>query len=105
MSALPALDTAALGRTTIYVGDCRETLQRLPAQSVHCVVTSPPYFGLRDYGTGQWQGGDPDCTHKTRRPATASNGSTLAGSKATTGHQQEGYRDVCARCGDRKSVV
>ena len=99
MSALPALDTAALGRTTIYVGDCRETLQRLPAQSVHCVVTSPPYFGLRDYGTGQWQGGDPDCTHKTRRPATASNGSTLAGSKATTGHQQEGYRDVCARCG------
>ena len=99
MSVLPVLDTAALGRTTIYVGDCRETLQRLPAQSVHCVVTSPPYFGLRDYGTGQWQGGDPDCTHKTRRPATASNGSTLAGSKATTGHQQEGYRDVCARCG------
>jgi DNA modification methylase len=31
-------------------GDCREVLRTLPAASVHCVVTSPPYFGLRDYG-------------------------------------------------------
>ena len=99
MSALPAVDTAALGRTTIYVGDCRATLRALPAQSVHCVVTSPPYYSLRDYQTGTWEGGDPDCDHKTRRPATAANGSTLSGGKATTGHQQEGYRDVCARCG------
>jgi DNA modification methylase len=31
-------------------GDCREVLATLPADSVHCVVTSPPYYGLRDYG-------------------------------------------------------
>jgi DNA modification methylase len=31
-------------------GDCREVLATLPANSVHCVVTSPPYYGLRDYG-------------------------------------------------------
>lgn len=31
-------------------GDCIQVLQTLPAASVHCVVTSPPYFGLRDYG-------------------------------------------------------
>jgi len=31
-------------------GDCREVLRTLPAESVHCVVTSPPYWGLRDYG-------------------------------------------------------
>lgn len=31
-------------------GDCREVLKTLPADSVNCVVTSPPYFGLRDYG-------------------------------------------------------
>lgn len=31
-------------------GDCRETLKTLPDKSVHCVVTSPPYFCLRDYG-------------------------------------------------------
>jgi DNA modification methylase len=35
---------------TILKGDCRDVLATLPAESVHCVVTSPPYFGLRDYG-------------------------------------------------------
>ena len=34
----------------IYLGDCRDILPTLPADSVHCCVTSPPYFGLRDYG-------------------------------------------------------
>lgn len=34
---------------TIYHGDCREILPTLPAESVHCCVTSPPYFGLRRY--------------------------------------------------------
>jgi len=31
-------------------GDCIEVLRTLPEESVHCCVTSPPYFGLRDYG-------------------------------------------------------
>lgn len=35
---------------TIRVGDCRAILQSLPSQSVQMCVTSPPYFGLRDYG-------------------------------------------------------
>lgn len=34
----------------VLLGDCVETLQTLPAESVHACVTSPPYFGLRDYG-------------------------------------------------------
>jgi DNA modification methylase len=34
----------------ILKGDCREMLKTLPDESVNCVVTSPPYFGLRDYG-------------------------------------------------------
>lgn len=48
----------------IIVGDCREAMGALPAESVHCVVTSPPYWGLRDYGIppGVW-GGDPACAH------------------------------------------
>lgn len=33
----------------ILTGDCRAILPTLPAESVQCVVTSPPYFGLRDY--------------------------------------------------------
>jgi DNA modification methylase len=36
--------------TTILVGDVREKLRELPSDSVHCIVTSPPYWGLRDYG-------------------------------------------------------
>ena len=31
------------------IGDCRDTLKQLPDQSVHCVITSPPYWGLRSY--------------------------------------------------------
>jgi len=34
----------------IITGDCRAVLRSLPPDSVHCCVTSPPYFGLRDYG-------------------------------------------------------
>ncbi len=34
----------------IYQGDTREILRDLPDESVNCVVTSPPYWGLRDYG-------------------------------------------------------
>ena len=37
-------------KSRILHGDCREVLRDLPAESVHCVVTSPPYWGLRSYG-------------------------------------------------------
>lgn len=35
---------------TIHQGDCRDVLATLSERSVNCIVTSPPYFGLRDYG-------------------------------------------------------
>lgn len=35
---------------TLHIGDVCEVLRSLPASSVHCCVTSPPYWGLRDYG-------------------------------------------------------
>ncbi len=34
----------------LLVGDCVESMKALPNQSINCCVTSPPYFGLRDYG-------------------------------------------------------
>lgn len=34
----------------IKLGDCLQSLKPMPDQSVHCCVTSPPYFALRDYG-------------------------------------------------------
>jgi DNA modification methylase len=53
--------------TRILVGDVREQLRTLPDESVHCVVTSPPYWGLRDYGTASWKGGEPACDHTAVR--------------------------------------
>jgi DNA modification methylase len=38
------------GDVRLYHGEARAVLRGLPAESVQCVVTSPPYFGLRDYG-------------------------------------------------------
>lgn len=48
---------------TLYNGDCRTVLATLPAQSVHCCVTSPPYWGLRNYGLepSQWADGWRGC--------------------------------------------
>ena len=41
---------------TLYYGqDVRESLRLIPDASIHTVCTSPPYFGLRDYGTGDKQ--------------------------------------------------
>jgi len=39
-----------IGEATLYLGDVLDVLRMMPDASVHCVVTSPPYWGLRDYG-------------------------------------------------------
>lgn len=64
--------------TTTYdlkQGDVLERLRELPDESAHCVVTSPPYWGLRDYGTAKWEGGDPECYHKGKYEHTVGYGS------------------------------
>ena len=43
--------TTQLRRWQILTGDAMATLQSLASASVHCCITSPPYWGLRDYGT------------------------------------------------------
>ena len=45
-----------VGNCTIHLGDCREILRTLPSKSVNCCITSPPYFGLRDYGNDEQMG-------------------------------------------------
>lgn len=51
----------------ILEGDVIEVLKTLHPQQFNTVVTSPPYWGLRDYGTATWKGGDADCDHKNHR--------------------------------------
>lgn len=80
-------------------GDCLEVLKTLPDESVNCCVTSPPYYGLRDYGTGKWIGGDPNCPHRRI---------TKYSDKTITGHAQKElagnvgdaiYKKICPLCG------
>lgn len=79
---------------TLYCGDCIEVLRGLPSESVQCCVTSPPYWGLRDYGTALWEGGDPECNHVQSK-------NEHGGQRAD--RCQEGYRklyaDICSKCG------
>jgi hypothetical protein len=68
----------------ILTGDCRAILPTLDAGSVRCVVTSPPYFGLRDYGTATWEGGSAECGHTiTLAPRSERAPNGLTGGTAT----------------------
>lgn len=44
---------------TILCGDALTQLRTLPSESIHCCVSSPPYFGLRDYGHSEQIGQEP----------------------------------------------
>ena len=83
----------------IYQGDCLEVLKTFPDKSIDCCVTSPPYYGLRDYGTGKWIGGDPNCPH--RRMSKYSE-NTITGHKQIELVANVGdaiYKTVCPLCG------
>jgi site-specific DNA-methyltransferase (adenine-specific) len=81
----------------IKQGDCLEVLKTLPSESVNCCITSPPYWGLRDYGTGEWIGGDPNCSHKRDSKQSEL---TQTGHRNLEGAVGEGiYKDKCKRCG------
>ena len=54
------------GFARLYQADARSL--PIPDNSVDCVVTSPPYWGLRDYGLGKWEGGNEDCQHTVSMP-------------------------------------
>jgi DNA modification methylase len=75
--------------------------------SVSCVVTSPPYYSLRDYGTGQWVGGEIGCTHLARNARNDVDEATLARRAAQYGTGTQAgskvapiqYAGTCPRCG------
>jgi DNA modification methylase len=85
---------------TLYHGDCLEVLRTLPDRSVHMCATSPPFYGLRDYGTGTWEGGDENCSH--RRPATGGNPQQGA-NKGNNSEEAAPFKDVCGLCGARRT--
>jgi len=84
----------------IIQGDVLDVLRQLPAGIIQTMITSPPYWGLRDYGTADWQGGDEKCDHKKN---VAFSDKALAkstiGKAANTGHAQEPFKERCSKCG------
>ena len=79
----------------IFNENCLTGLKRLSDESVNCCVTSPPYWGLRDYGTAEWEGGDKNCEHKPKFKPSVS---------ATVGNDVKDigkiyYKDICKDCG------
>ena len=92
-------DIVRIGDATLYLGDVLAVLAGLPDESVHCVVTSPPYWGLRDYGTGTWEGGSAECDH---RHALGGEGPSSAKQNTSHGTQSIAYTGTCGKCGARR---
>jgi site-specific DNA-methyltransferase (cytosine-N4-specific) len=93
-------------KNTIICGDAPEVLKELPDESVNCVITSPPYYGLRDYGTATWIGGDEKCDHiEIKALKRDVSGGLLGRDKGTRGEQPHTsasnltFRKVCQKCG------
>jgi len=78
----------------LFHGDVLSVSRGLAAESVQCIVTSPPYWGLRDYGTGTWEGGEQGCDHKTGKHARNDGSQTCAKCGALRIDQQLGLEST-----------
>ena len=88
----------------ILHGNCLDRLKDLEDQSINTYITSPPYWGLRDYGTAEWEGGDSECDH-LGPPLTVRHGfnERYFDKKSKTGNKQDALREIfknqCGKCG------
>lgn len=103
---IPFWQTTDGETSRLYLGDVINVLSKLPSKSVHTVCTSPPYWGLRDYGTAQWEGGDQACNHKHEKTGTVQvldrNGKPGSNNTSWQGaakHATVKLGDYCAKCG------
>ena len=91
----------------ILLGNCLEILPSLPEASVQCCVTSPPYWGLRDYQTSSWIGGDENCDHVADSSKTKKFGNDAFNENRPSREETKtaGYyfRDICSKCGAKRS--
>jgi DNA modification methylase len=92
-------------RGAIFNGDSLSVLKELPDQYVNCIVTSPPYFGLRDYGTAKWEGGDLNCDHVADETKTKVFGNEEFNKDRPSREETKiagYYEDICPKCGAKK---
>jgi len=85
----------------IFNGDCIDVLRGMDAESIDMCITSPPYWGLRDYGTAEWEGGNSDCNHSQAKEKSrydySLNSSPIQ--KPTRGTDAPKWKDKCPSCG------
>lgn len=89
----------------IYQGDCLEVLKTFPDESIDCIVTSPPYWNLRDYGTGIWEGGETSCDHVANPLATKKYGNPEFNKNRPSREETKTkgyYEDICPKCGAKR---
>jgi DNA modification methylase len=87
---------------TIITGNCLDKLKELPEKSVSCVVTSPPYWGLRDYGTAKWKGGYPNCSHQYGRNTRGGLAGKQNSNKGSFGDEAIKCGEKCLKCGAKR---
>jgi site-specific DNA-methyltransferase (cytosine-N4-specific) len=86
----------------------RADARQLPIRSgiVQTVVTSPPYWGLRDYGTARWDGGDEECDHKESTARHDGGRVNLDGFHGSARPDSDkgamNYRNLCGKCGAKR---
>ena len=80
-------------------GNCIDKIEELEDNSIDCVVTSPPYWGLRDYGTAKWENGDINCDHIDPQQYRGVN-SPLQ-SKHNKGQGTSKWK-ICKKCGAKR---
>lgn len=92
-----------MNNRTIFNGDTLTEIKKIKNESIDTIITSPPYWALRDYTTGRWTGGNnPACTHDSIRRKTRKERGGLtalqAGSKGSFGNERQFKLDRCPDC-------
>ncbi len=103
----------SLEKNKVYSGNSLDVLKTFPDESIDMCITSPPYWGLRDYGTeGQIWGGDGECEHdfksSTRKLHSGSWGekdNALPHQKNATILNWEVEDKTCGKCGAWKGEL
>jgi len=92
-------------RNRIICADARDITKHIPEKSVHCVVTSPPYWGLRSYGEepSVW-GGVSECEHEweltePRRNRSENDATSKKQASNTGSYYNAKSGQICSKCG------
>ena len=82
----------------IHKIDALQGLKQLNSNSIDCIMTSPPYWALRDYGTAEWIGGSSECNHIVSGNIVGPNSIM----KQEQADRCKHYKDICGKCGAKR---